>query len=116
MIVMARAGPMVENTPSFAKVMPKNVIATVPADAAITLPIDPRGRHQGDIRFVAHPEVFVVSRDEEDRVVRPRAQHHPAHQDHGLRRDAQAHLCEPGDDLLGERLVKFRWSPRATPW
>ena len=28
------------HTPSFEKVMPKNVIATVPADAAITLPID----------------------------------------------------------------------------
>ena len=32
---------MVEKTPSFAKLMPRNVIATVPADAAMTLPIDP---------------------------------------------------------------------------
>src|SRR4051794_35329966 len=41
MIVMDREGPMVENTPSLAKLMPRKVIATVPADAAITLPIDP---------------------------------------------------------------------------
>src|SRR4030081_3901370 len=40
--VTDRAGPTVEKTPSLVKAKPKNVIATVPADPAITFPIDPR--------------------------------------------------------------------------
>ena len=36
----ASATPTVENTPSLAKPMPRNVTPTVAADAAMTLPIE----------------------------------------------------------------------------
>ncbi|CFE51970.1 Uncharacterised protein [Mycobacterium tuberculosis] len=39
-IPIARAGPTVENTPSLANLMPRKVIPTVAADAAITFPTD----------------------------------------------------------------------------
>ena len=39
--VIASAGPTVDSRPSLAKLMHRNVIATVPADAAITLPTPP---------------------------------------------------------------------------
>ena len=38
--VTERAGPTVENAPSWVKAKPRNVMATVPADPAITRPID----------------------------------------------------------------------------
>ncbi|CAM5738269.1 hypothetical protein MAUB1S_00995 [Mycolicibacterium aubagnense] len=38
-IVTASAGPVVENTLRLVKLMPRNVTATVAADAAITLPM-----------------------------------------------------------------------------
>jgi hypothetical protein len=39
-IATASAAPTVENTPSLANTIARNVTATVAADAAITLPID----------------------------------------------------------------------------
>ncbi len=41
-IETASAGPTLVNAGSRVKIMPRNVTATVAADAAITLPIDPR--------------------------------------------------------------------------
>ncbi len=40
----ANATPTVENTPSLAKPIPRNVMPTVAADAAITFPMDTRAR------------------------------------------------------------------------
>jgi hypothetical protein len=43
-IETASAGPVVENTLRDVKLMPRKVIATVAAEAAITLPIDASAR------------------------------------------------------------------------
>ena len=40
MMAAARATPTVEKTVSFVKIMPRNVTATVAADAVMTLPIE----------------------------------------------------------------------------
>ena len=51
------------------------------------------------------PHIVVIAADQEDRVIRSCAQHHPAHQHHGLRRDAHAQFQEPCDELLRHGLA-----------
>ena len=90
----------VENTPNLAKIIPRKVIATVAADAAITLPIDVNAFLTALIRIRTLPQIVVIAADEEDGVIRSRAGHHPAQEDDGLVRDTQAEWAETSHDGL----------------
>ncbi|SIA20185.1 Uncharacterised protein [Mycobacteroides abscessus subsp. abscessus] len=59
-------------------------------------------RGDGIVRSQALLDVFVISADEEDRIVDARAHHHRGHERQGLIRDTQAHLRQSADGGLSD--------------
>ncbi len=99
-IPIANAGPVVENSSNRVKVIPRNVRPTVPADAAITLPMELRARLHRLIRARAVAEIIVIAADEENGVICSRSGDHPAEEHDRLGRDREAELGHSGQNRL----------------
>ena len=100
-IEIASAGPALVNAGRRVNTMPQKVMATVAADAAMTLPMERNPCCHSPVGVCAGPDVLVVAADQEDGIVGAGADDHRRHQRDGQRGHPKSELSQRGHDTLG---------------